>query len=230
MIDPERIQRNLEALKERISAAAKRSGRASEAVRMVAVTKTVGIEDARGLYEAGVRDLGENRIQEARRKMSALDDLDIAWHMIGHLQTNKANKVAGMFALIHSVDSLRLAQALNTAGERLDAVTEILMQINVSGEESKSGFKPDQFAEALDAIDDLPRLKVSGLMTMAPFVDDPEEARPVFAGLREVRDRYKENTPLNVALDYLSMGMTQDFEVAIEEGADIIRIGTALFR
>ena len=230
MMDLKQIRRNLESLRERISAAAERSGRAPEAVQLVAVTKTVGIEEARILYELGVRDLGENRVQEAQRKMAALADLDIAWHMIGHLQTNKAKKVAGNFALIHSVDSLRLARALNAAGERLGAATEVLIQINVSGEESKSGFAPDDLAEALDAIGEMQSLRVSGLMTMAPFVDDSEEVRPVFSGLRELRDRLKNNVPSNIELRRLSMGMTQDFEVAIEEGADIVRIGTALFR
>jgi len=230
MISPETMRRNLESVLNRIAEAARRSGRAPEEIQLVAVTKTVGIEEARALYEAGVRNLGENRVQEAQRKVDALSDLDIAWHMIGHLQTNKAKNAAGAFHLIHSLDSIRLARALDKACAQRETMAQVLVQVNVSGETTKGGFLPEALGGALQEIAAMPHLKVSGLMTMAPFVDDPEEVRPVFTRLRRLRDLHARDAPSAVELRHLSMGMTQDFEVAIEEGADIVRIGTALFR
>ena len=230
MVSSEAIRENVADVRARIAESARRAGRSPEAIRLVVVTKMVGVEEARVVFEAGVRDLGENRIQEARRKMDALSDLDISWHMIGHLQTNKANKAAGAFHLVHSVDSLRLARALDGACRRKEAPAEVLVQVNVSAEETKAGFRPDGLGPALEELAGMSYLRISGLMTMAPFVDDPETVRPVFAALRELRDRHAGSAPAGVDLRHLSMGMTQDFEVAIEEGADIVRIGTALFR
>jgi PLP dependent protein len=216
------IRANLESVRRRMAAAAERSGRALESVRLVAVTKTVGLDEIRALHELGVRDFGENRVPEALRRIEALQGLGIRWHMIGHLQTNKANKAVGAFDLIHSLDSLRLARALEAAAARSEASVSALIEVNVSGEESKGGFAPGELGSALDEISRMKYLHADGLMTMAPIVADPEQTRPVFAELRALRDRF--------ALRLLSMGMTQDFEVAIEEGANLVRIGTALFR
>jgi hypothetical protein len=212
-----------------MAAAARKAGRAPESVRLLAVTKTVGPAEVRALHELGVGDFGESRVQEALRKMEALRDLRARWHMIGRVQRNKAAKVAGAFALVHSLDSLRLAGALDAAAARSGAVVSALIEVNVSGEETKGGFAPGELEPALGELARLKNLRLDGLMTMAPVVDDPEKARPLFAQLRALRDRLARAVP-GVELRLLSMGMTQDFEVAIEEGADIVRIGTALFR
>ncbi len=230
MISPDAIRRNLEAVRGRIAGAARKSGRPPEMVKLVAITKLVGPEEARALWECGVRDLGENRVQHALRKMNDLADLQIDWHMVGHLQTNKANKVVGVFRMIHSVDSIRLAQAIDQAAARKGVTVDALVQVNVSEERAKGGFHAEELEPALNAMSVLQNVRITGLMTMAPFVEEPEETRPIFARLREVRDACSANLPPRVELSHLSMGMTQDYEVAIEEGADIVRIGTALFR
>lgn len=226
MANPTHILGNLDAVRRRIADAAAKTGRVPEAICLVAVTKSVGIAEAQALYECGVRELGENRVREALRKQDALAALKIHWHMIGHLQTNKANKAVGKFVLIHSVDSLRLAHAINAAAERAGAA-DVLLQMNVSGEQTKSGFAPAELEPALEQIRSLQHLTVRGLMTMTPRLDDPEEARPLFSSLRKMRDRHRKSMP---TLEHLSMGMTQDFDIAIEEGADMVRVGTALFR
>jgi hypothetical protein len=226
-MNQETLERNLAGVRERIDAACDRAGRDPAAVRLVAVTKTVAADVARALAELGVRDLGENRVQEAKRKQGALADLDVAWHMIGHLQTNKAKDAARRFALIHSVDSVHVAQALDRRGELEDKAVDVLVQVNVSGEESKYGLDAETAAATVREIVAFEHLSVRGLMTMAPFVDDPETVRPVFRELRKLADYLGDD---GLALTELSMGMTQDFEVAIEEGATIIRVGTALFR
>ena len=217
-------------MKSRIADAAGRSGRPPENIQLVAVTKTVGAVEARALHDLGVRDFGENRVQEALRKMEALKDLDARWHMIGHVQSNKANKVVGAFHLVHSLDGIHLAQVMDESAGRRGASVNALIEVNVSGEETKGGFSPDELERAIEEIAGMKNLHVLGLMTMAPIADDPENVRPFFARLRELRDAHATNIPANVELRHLSMGMTQDFEVAIEEGADIVRIGAALFR
>jgi hypothetical protein len=229
MVQPLVIRANLESVRGRMAAAARRAGRAPESVRLLAVTKTVGPEEVRALHELGVDDFGENRVQDAVRKMEALRDLRVRWHMIGRVQRNKAAKVAGAFALVHSLDSLRLAGALDAAAARTGEIVSALIEVNVSGEETKGGFAPEELEPALREIVRMKNLRADGLMTMAPVVDDPEKARPLFAQLRALRDRLARAVP-GAGLRLLSMGMTQDFEVAIEEGADIVRIGTALFR
>lgn len=236
MIPTSVIRKNLDSVRVRIAAAAHRAGRPPESVRLVAVTKTVGTDEVRALYDLGVRDFGENRVQEALRKVEACRDLSADWHLIGRLQTNKINKALGPFRLIHSLDSLHLAEALDRrAGIRrapsdgAPAPVDVLLEVNVSGEASKGGFAPEQLRPALRALAPLRGLRVLGLMTMAPLVEDPEQTRPVFRQLRHLRDTLGPDSPPNVALRHLSMGMTQDFEVAIEEGADLIRVGTALF-
>ncbi|HUU08951.1 MAG TPA: YggS family pyridoxal phosphate-dependent enzyme [Phycisphaerae bacterium] len=226
---PERLAANLADVRDRIAAAAARSGRTSGAVRLVAVTKTVGPETIRALVAAGQTDVGENRPQQLRDRAAALAGLGVAWHMIGHLQRNKVRHVVPACALIHSVDSLRLAEEIGRRALAAGGRTTCLLEVN-SGEAQKSGVDPAQApamaaqAAAVDGID------LAGLMTMAPLVDDPETVRPVFARLRELLERVNREAPLPQPLTQLSMGMTQDYEVAVEEGATIVRVGTALFR
>jgi hypothetical protein len=223
------IRANLESVRRRIAAAAERSGRAPESVRLVAVTKTAGLDEIRALHDLGVRDFGESRVLEALRRIEALKGLGARWHLIGHVQTNKANKAIGAFELIHSLDSLRLAQALEAAAAHSEAIVPALVEVNVSGEETKGGFTPGELGAALEEISRMKHLHVDGLMTMAPICDNPEQARPFFAQLRELRDRFAHAAP-GIELRLLSMGMTQDFEAAVEEGADLVRVGGALFR
>jgi hypothetical protein len=223
------IRANLEWVRGRIAAAERRAGRAPGSVLLVAVTKTVGPDEVRALHDCGVGDFGESRVQEGLRKMETLRDLQARWHMIGHVQSNKAGKVAGAFHRLHSLDSLRLAGALDAAAARRGEIVSALIEVNVSGEETKGGFAPEELEPALREIARMKNLRPDGLMTMAPAVDDAEKTRPLFAQLRELRDRLARAAP-RIELRLLSMGMTQDFEVAIEEGADIVRIGTALFR
>jgi len=224
------LERNLQEVRRRIAEAAARSGRAAQAVTLVAVTKTVDAGLARMLCELGVRDIGENRVQEARAKAAQLADCPIRWHMIGHLQTNKARTAVRLFSLIHSVDSPRLAQALQRRAERDGLEVPVLIEVNTSGEESKFGVPPEEAAELALAVDACERLRLRGLMTMAPIVERAEEARGCFRLLRELRDRLNRDLRLRRPLTELSMGMTQDYEVAVEEGATMVRIGTALFR
>ncbi len=204
----------------RIGEACERSHRLPSDVILVAVTKGVEAAAIRAAYDCGIRNFGENRVQEAEDKIGQLSDLrgSVIWHMVGHLQTNKAKKAANLFDIIHSVDSLRLAEILNRCAE---APLPILIEVNVSGEVTKSGFAVDEVVKAVAEIKRLSNLKVIGLMTIAPIAVDPEEVRPVFRKLRELRD--------SMGLKHLSMGMTDDFQVAIEEGATMVRIGRAIF-
>ncbi|MBM4048589.1 MAG: YggS family pyridoxal phosphate-dependent enzyme, partial [Planctomycetes bacterium] len=219
---------NLAGVRARMAAACARAGRATESVRLVAVTKTVSPDAARALFELGVPDLGENRVQQAEEKVAALSGLGIRWHMIGHLQRNKVKKAVEIFEMIHSVDSFRLAEEINKQCERRNRPMPVLIEVNVSGEATKSGVAPGQLRELVTRAAQLPFVRVQGLMTMAPIAQNPEDVRPVFRRLRELRDELA-SVP-NAELKELSMGMTQDFEVAIEEGATMIRVGTALFQ
>ena len=208
----------------RVGAAAYKAGRDASSIRLVLASKTQPSEAIRAAANAGARDFGENYVQEAIAKRAELSDLtDIRWHLIGHLQTNKVKVAASAFALIHSVDSVRLAEALARAqpSPRVHA----LIEVNLGGEASKTGVAPDGVAAILDAARD--KLEIDGLMTIPPPADSAEAARPYFAQLRELRDRLA--TQSGYALSELSMGMTDDFEVAIEEGATIVRIGRAVF-
>ncbi len=220
------IARNLEEVRNRIEAAARRAGRDPAAVKLVAVSKTVDPERIRDALAAGQKIFGENYLQEARGKIEALGP-GAQWHFIGHLQTNKAKAAVALFRLIHSVDRVHLAQALEKAAAQTGKVQEILLEVNLGGEETKSGAPPQAVAELLQEAALLPHLRVQGLMTMPPWLADPEAARPYFRGLRELRDRL-----LKLAicpLPELSMGMSGDFETAIEEGATLVRVGTAIF-
>jgi len=226
----ERLLANLRDVQDRIAAAAARSGRPATAVRLVAVTKTVSIETIRLLVQAGQKDLGENRPQQLRDRAAALADLDITWHMIGHLQRNKVKYVVPTAAIIHSVDSLALAGEIGKRAQGAGGGAACLLEVNVSGEASKSGASPAEAPALASAAAALAGVDLAGLMTMAPIAEDAETVRPVFAALRELRDRINREAPLPQPLIELSMGMTQDYEVAIEEGATIVRVGTALFR
>jgi PLP dependent protein len=225
------LETHLRAIRERIGEAATHANRALEDVHLVAVSKTVPVEVLRDAYALGLRVFGENRVQEAQEKIAALALPDIRWELIGHLQTNKANRAAELFARVQSVDSLRLAEALSTRSIALGKTLPVLLEVNVAGEASKSGFASEETLAAARASANLPGLRPQGLMTIAPLVDDPEDVRPVFRGLRELRDRLREAVPLGSDGGWpeLSMGMSDDFAVAIEEGATLIRLGRALF-
>ena len=239
---PERILANLREVRDRIAAAAARGGRPAAAVRLVAVTKTVGEDIIRTLAGAGQKDLGENRAQQLRDRAAGLDGLGIAWHMIGRLQKKNVKHVVPAAAMIHSVDSVELAaeigkRAIATAGQvedptgRAGRATPIpcLLEVN-SGEEQKAGVEPSEAPAFARAIAAVAGVNLVGLMTMAPLAEDPETVRPVFAALRELLEQINREAALPRPLTELSMGMTQDYEVAVQEGATIVRVGTALFR
>ncbi len=223
------LKKRLENVLNRIKNAALACGRDPKTVRLVAVSKTIPVDVVGEAIEAGVKILGENYIQEARKKINDLSSHPLSWHFIGHLQTNKAKYAVKLFNLIHSVDSLKLARELNKQAKKINKIQNILIQVNISMESSKSGIYEQ---DALGLIQDISRfenLSVKGLMTMPPFFDEPERARPYFSALRKLRDQIKKESIPNIAMDELSMGMTGDFEAAIEQGASLVRIGTAIF-
>jgi pyridoxal phosphate enzyme (YggS family) len=227
----ERILSNLRDVKDRMAAAAARSGRAAGVVRLVAVTKSAEVEAIRVLVEAGQRDVGESRPQQLRDRAAALAGLPVEWHMIGQLQRNKVKYVVPTATLIHGVDSIALAEEISRRAAAQGCRAACLLEIN-SGEEQKGGVAPTDAVTVATAVAALPALDLVGLMTMAPLSDDPEASRPAFAALRELRDKINRSAFAKAAdkpLTELSMGMTQDYEVAIEEGATIVRVGTALF-
>jgi len=207
-----------------ITEAALRSGRDPGAVKLIAVTKTVGIEMVRRAATLGIEDFGENRVQDAADKVAAMPDL--RWHFIGHLQSNKVKEVLPAYVLIHSLDRLSLAEALQDQAKKVGRPAEVLIQVNVSEEQSKFGLAPDELPAFLEKISAFDQIRVKGLMTMAPYLEDPEETRSYFRQLRLLRDA---NQKEGLALPELSMGMTNDLEVAIEEGSTMLRIGTAIF-
>ncbi len=223
------IAENIAAVRERIARAASRCGRDPADIVLVAVSKTHPAERVRKAWRAGVTIVGENYIQEARDKIAALADCPLSWHFIGHLQTNKAKYAVDLFDLIHGVDSLKLAREIDRQAARIGKIQPILIQVNISGEASKSGIAEDSAVQLVREASRLRHLRVCGLMTMPPFFDQPEQARPYFAALRQLGDRIRNSAMADVAMEYLSMGMTGDFEVAIEEGATMVRIGTAIF-
>jgi pyridoxal phosphate enzyme (YggS family) len=214
----------------RMDAACRRASRDPAGVKLVAVSKTFPADAVREAAGLGVMDFGESRIQEALPKMQALADVPgLTWHLIGHLQSNKAGKAVGAFALIHSVDSVALAERLNRLGGERGIVQDVLIEVNVAGETTKQGVAPGETAALVASIARLPHLRLRGLMGMAPYADDPEAARPHFRRLAALWRASKQNAPEGVTMDTLSMGMSGDFEVAIEEGASLVRVGTALF-
>lgn len=221
----ERIQR----VQERIRQAARACNRPESDVRLVAVSKTMPAEIVKEAIKIGMTDFGENYIQEAREKITALSTYPVTWHYIGHLQSNKAKYAVRMFDLIHSVDSLKLAKELNKCARKNGKIQEVLIQVNVAREDSKSGVYVEDTLQLLKDVARLENVAVKGLMTMPPYFNAPDRVRPFFRALRQLRDRIiNENIP-RVSMEELSMGMTGDFEAAIEEGATMVRIGTAIF-
>ena len=213
------IAQRVAHVQQRVERAAERAGRSPADVTIVAVSKGFPPSAIEEAVDAGIAHVGENRVQEAAAKIASLPGLPVTWHLVGHLQTNKAKTALELFDIIHSVDSLHLAEVLSRPGR--SGPLPILLEVNAAGEASKFGFPPGEVAAAAQAIARLPRLDLRGLMTVAPLVTDPEEVRPVFRELRRLRDA--------LGLRELSMGMTDDFEVAIEEGATLVRIGRAIF-
>jgi pyridoxal phosphate enzyme (YggS family) len=221
------VSENWSRLRDRAAAAAVRAGRTPEDVSILPVSKTFPASVVREAYNVGLRAFGENYVQEALAKMAELPD-DIEWHMVGHLQSNKARQVVGRFALIHSLDSLHLALELEKQASKHGVRQPVLLQVNIADEETKSGFEPAAVADAAGEIAELEHLEMRGLMTIGPLEAEPESVRWVFRELRELRDKVQAQLP-GLQLGELSMGMTGDFETAIEEGATIIRIGRAIF-
>jgi pyridoxal phosphate enzyme (YggS family) len=226
------IAENITRVRERIDAAARRAGRDSSAITLMAVSKTFPVEAIREAYMAGARVFGENRVQEFTGKADAVCDLKNAvWHLVGHLQTNKAAKAVELFDAVDSVDSVKLAEKLNAAAEKLGKTLPALIEINVGGEEAKSGIAPgsEDLEQILQAARRWKNLAVRGLMTVPPFSEDPEGARPHFRRLREIRDVIAARRLPAVEMNVLSMGMSHDFEVAVEEGSTCVRVGTTIF-
>ena len=214
------IAHNIHEVRERIAHAAARAGRSPDEVTIIAVTKYVDESAIQQAVEAGIEHFGENRVQEAQRKILRLPGSKFCptWHMIGHLQRNKVQTALKIFDIIHSIDSIRLAQSISAQAER---VVPVLLQVNVAGERTKGGFQRSELQEAVAEVSKLPNLSIKGLMTVAPMVDKPEEVRHVFKELRELRDSF--------GIEHLSMGMSNDFEIAVEEGATMVRLGRVIF-
>lgn len=222
------LKDNLKNVDEKITKACERSSRNREDVTLIAVSKTKPIETLQEAYDLGVRVFGENKVQELTEKYDALPK-DIHWHMIGHLQRNKVKYIIDKVDLIHSVDSIRLAETIDKEAEKNNLVANILIEVNIAKEESKFGLMPEELDSFIDEIAKLKHVQVKGLMTIAPFVENPEENRTIFADLRKLSvDIAKKNID-NVNVSILSMGMTNDYEVAVEEGATLVRVGTGIF-
>ncbi len=222
------IRENVLHVTERIEAAANRALRDPEDVKLIAVTKTVDLPRIVEAVEAGVVAIGENRVQEADRKFGdALPSVER--HLVGHLQTNKVRKALELFDMIQSVDSVRLASEISNRSRAAGSETDVLVEVNTSGEDSKYGLSPDRALDAIGEMADLPGLRILGLMTIGAFLPDPEDVRPCFRLLRQIRDSVEESVIPGVSMDHLSMGMTGDFETAIEEGATMVRVGRAIF-
>lgn len=219
------IAQNREILEDRIRRACERAGRERDEICIVAVSKTFAVERIREAMDAGFRDFGENYVQELEEKRSKLGH-DPRWHFVGHLQTNKVKYIAGYVHLIHSVDNFRLAQEIQKRAEKANRTVDVLVEVHTTGEATKYGVLPDRTEELVRQIAGLDRVRVHGLMTMGPFSDDPNDSRPSFRRLSDLKRRIEDQ---GIPMSHLSMGMTHDFEVAIEEGATILRIGTAIF-
>jgi hypothetical protein len=225
MID---VAQNFHTVRERVARAAERAGRKADDIIIVGASKQVEVARIEQAMAAGLRHVGENYVQEAKPKVAAIGRR-VTWHFIGHLQTNKARDAVRLFDVIHSLDRLELAKALNQRAAALGRVMEVFVEVNIAGEETKSGVAPDEVEALIRQAAALPHLRVRGLMTMPPPFDDPEKSRPYFRALRTLKEELTQKNISNVELSHLSMGMTADFEVAIEEGATIVRIGTGIF-
>lgn len=222
------IYENCEKIKMRVHAAAQRSGRNPENIRVIAVSKTIDVERITKALEWGITDLGENRVQELCDKFDIIN-IKCNWHLIGHLQTNKVKYILDKVSMIHSLDRLELANEIQKRAEKAGRITEVLVQVNIAAEDSKFGICPENTLDFIRELSKMGNIKVKGLMTIAPLTENSEDIRWVFAGLRKLLIDIREENIDNIDMDYLSMGMSNDFEVAIEEGANIVRIGTALF-
>jgi pyridoxal phosphate enzyme (YggS family) len=225
----ESIQSRVERVEGRIKEAALSSGRNPKSVKLVAASKTVPVDDIRAGITAGVTIVGENYVQEAKEKIEAIGRDNVSWHFIGHLQSNKAKYAVRLFDLIHSVDSIKLAREIDRRARSIDRLQPILIQVNISGEETKSGIDGEQALELVREISALKNIAVRGLMTMPPYFNAPDKVRPYFRALRSLQELVRKEAIPNVEMTELSMGMTGDFEAAIQEGATLVRIGTAIF-
>lgn len=224
------IHHNVQVVLERIREASSRAGRDPSEVQLVAATKHVTASQVVDATLAGVSICGENRLQEAESKMAKLQDFpDIVWHFIGRIQRRKIKALVGRFALIHSVESLEQAEGINERADQVRIKQPVLLEVNIGNEPSKGGFSPTSLVEALPSLDQLPHLLIQGLMTIPPMVSDPEDSRPYFRKLRELAAQVKERSLVRIEMENLSMGMTQDFMIAIEEGATMVRVGTGIF-
>lgn len=221
------IEESLHLVQQRMADAMRRAGRVDSAL-LVAVTKNHPLSAVEEVARLGVTHVGENRVQEAKEKQLTYNGPQLVWHLIGHLQVNKVRQAVPMFDLIHSVDSRKLLEEIEKVAVKHDKVQDVLLQVNVAREESKSGLSVEEFPEVRDFASTLPHVRVRGLMCMAPFYDNPEDARPIFKVANALYENMKRFYP-NGQIKYLSMGMTHDFEVALEEGANIVRVGTAIF-
>ena len=224
----ETIKNNLEIINKKIRKAALKVNRNPEEIKLVAVTKTATTEQIEEAINAGVKIIGENRVQDAKKKYQIFT-ADVEWHLIGHLQTNKAKYAVEIFNCIHSVDSIKLTQEIDKRSLQFGKIMDVLVEVNVSGEETKYGIKSEEVETFLKEISEFPRIRIRGLMTIAPIAEDKEEVRPYFRKLRELSEKIKSKNIENIKMDYLSMGMTEDFEIAIEEGANMVRIGRGIF-
>ncbi|RKY80155.1 YggS family pyridoxal phosphate-dependent enzyme [candidate division KSB1 bacterium] len=223
-----KIRENIDRLQERIAHAAERSGRDPQQIRLVAVSKTRSVEEIREAITAGITEIGENRVQEAWKKYQIIGDA-ITWHMVGHLQTNKVKRALQFFQLIHSLDSFHLAEEIERQAQTRGKVAKVLIEVNTSGEATKYGVPIANAQTLIEQVANFSHLQILGLMTIGPFTDDVNAIRSCFRQLRNLQEQISRANIPNVEMRYLSMGMTHDFEIAIEEGANILRIGTAIF-
>ena len=222
------LTENLQDVERKIQEACKKTNRSREDITLIAVSKTKPVSMLKEVYDLGIRDFGENKVQELNEKYSQMPD-DMNWHLIGHLQTNKVKQVIGKATLIHSVDSVHLAEVIEKEAAKKDIIVNILIEVNVAEEESKFGLKLNEVIPAIEAIATFPHIRIKGLMTIAPFVENAEENRSIFSRLQKLSVDIASKNIDNINVGVLSMGMTGDFEVAIEEGATMVRVGTGIF-
>jgi len=223
------IASNLQSVRSRMDAAARRAGRDPSDIRLIAVSKTFSADHVRAAWSAGQRDFGENKVQEALQKIAEAADMEIRWHLIGHLQSNKARKAAGAFACIHSIDSVDLLRKLDAAAVESGVAPEVLVQVDLAREETKFGAAASDARRIMDAAQDARAARMVGLMLIPPWNEDQEQTRPWFVRLRELRETWLADGVPPASLRHMSMGMSHDFEAAIEEGATLVRVGTAIF-
>jgi pyridoxal phosphate enzyme (YggS family) len=223
------VKDNLETINKKIKEAALKVNRDPQEIKLVAVTKTATLEQIKEAINEGVKIIGENKVQEATEKYQVLTT-EVKWHLIGHLQTNKVKYAVEIFDLIHSVDSIKLAKEIDKRSVQFKKIIDVLIEVNISGEETKYGYNPEKVEAFLKEISEFSGIRVRGLMTIAPISKNKEEVRPYFRRLRELSERIRDKNIKNIKMDYLSMGMTDDFEIAIEEGANMVRIGRGIFR